>query len=145
MSTGLIEYARVERILDHPIDAVWTFVGRFGGVESWIDGVSACALEGEGIGAVRTVTRDGSRVRETLERLDPTAHEIVYRILDPHRLPAGDVRGIIALEAAGAGRTRIVWRSEARDFRMAKEELGARIGRFYDASIDRLAAVLAKG
>jgi hypothetical protein len=144
MSTGRIEYARVERILDHPLAAVWAWVGDFGGVDAWIDGVTECRVTGEGIGAVRTVTRNGSRVRERLDHLDPEAHEIAYRILDPHPLPAGDVHGLIALVPQGEAGTRIVWRSEARDFRVPKAELGTAITGFYAASIDRLAARLAE-
>jgi uncharacterized protein YndB with AHSA1/START domain len=144
MSTGRIEYARVERILDHPLAAVWAFVGRFDGVDAWIDGVAECRVTGAGVGAVRAVTRNGSSVRERLDRLDPEAHESAYRILDPHPLPASDVRGLIALAPEGEARTRIVWRSEARDFRVSKAELGAAIARFYAASIDRLAARLAE-
>jgi uncharacterized protein YndB with AHSA1/START domain len=138
MSTGSIEYARVERVIDHPIAEVWAVAGEFGGVETWIDGVTACTVEGEGIGAVRTVTRNGNSVREQLDRHDSDAHEISYLILDPHPMPAANVRGTITLAAAEEGRTRILWRSHASDFAMEPQALGARIAAFYAASIDSL-------
>jgi hypothetical protein len=141
MATGSVEYARVTRILDHRLEQVWAVVGAFGGLERWADGITACAVE-EG---VRTVTRNGSTVRERLDRLDPDAHEIGYTILPPHPLPADDVRGTISLRAAGPGRTEIIWRSEARNFSAPPETLGARIEQFYAASILALDRLLSAG
>jgi hypothetical protein len=131
-----VEYARVERVLAHPIAAVWAVAGAFGGLEAWADGVTACDLAD----GVRTVTRNGATVRERLDRRD--LHEISYTILPPHPLPADDVQGIIMLEALGPDRTRIVWHSEARDFRAPPEALGARIEQFYAASIEGLDRLL---
>jgi hypothetical protein len=131
------EYARVRVVLDLPIDEVWSVAGQFGGLETWADGVSACTVEGAGIGAVRSVTRGGV-VREQLEILDPHRHQISYRILQPHSLPAEDVRGEITLRALGPRTTEIVWRSEALRFSAPAGALGARIEAFYRASIEGL-------
>ncbi len=130
-------YARVRVVLDHPIDEVWAIAGEFGGLETWADGVSACTIEGAGVGTVRCVTRGGV-VREQLETLDPHRHQISYRILAPHALPAEDVRSAITLRALGPRTTEIVWRSEAGRFHAAPGPLGARIESFYRASIQGL-------
>ena len=131
------EYARVRVVLDHPIDEVWTVAGEFGGLETWADGVSACSVEGASVGAVRTVTRGGV-VREQLETLDPHRHQISYRVLPPHSLPADDMRGEITLTALGPRATEIVWRSDASRFAAPRGPLGARIEAFYRASIQGL-------
>ena len=138
MATGSVEYARVERVLDHPPEQVWAIIGAFGGLELWADGVTACSLDGE----VRTVTRNGSTVRERLDRRDAAALELVYTILPPHPLPADEVQSTITLTEVAPDRTAIVWRSEARDFRAPPEVLGARIEAFYAASLDGLARLL---
>jgi len=130
-------YAHVRMVLDHPIDEVWSVAGQFGGLETWADGVSACTVEGGGVGAVRTVTRGGV-VREQLETLDPHRHQIGYAILPPHALPAEDVRSAITLRALGPTVTEIVWRSEAGRFDAPPGPLGARIEAFYRASIQGL-------
>jgi hypothetical protein len=141
MATGSVEYARVERILDHPPERVWAIIGAFGGLEHWADGVTACTLDGE----VRTVTRNGSTVRERLDRHDAAALELAYTILPPHPLPANNVQGIIALQPLGPDRTAVVWRSQASDFTMPPTALGARIEAFYAASLDGLARLLSAG
>ena len=131
------EYAHVRAVVEHPIAEVWSVAGQFGGLETWADGVSACIVEGEGVGAVRSVTRGGV-VREQLETLDPRLHQISYGILAPHSLPAEDVRSSITLKALGPRATEIVWRSEARRFSAPVEPIRARIEAFYRASIDGL-------
>jgi hypothetical protein len=138
MATGSVEYARVTRILEHPVARVWAVAGAFGGLERWADGVSACAVDG----GIRTVTRNSGTVRERLDRHDPDALEISYSILPPHPLPADEVRGTIVLRALGPARTEIVWRSEACDFQAPPTALGARIEQFYAASIEGLDRLL---
>jgi len=63
-------------------DSVWQRIYDFGDLQSWLPGVTACQVQGEGIGAVRTVTvADGSQVVEELVALDPAARQFSYRIL----------------------------------------------------------------
>ena len=137
-----IEYVRVSVILDHPLERVWRVAGQFGGLEQWADGVSLCVVQGDGVGAVRTVTRNGRTVREQLDRIDPAGHEISYLILEPHAMPARDVRGTIKLQPRDPGRTEILWSSHATDFAVSPEALGQRIGQFYLASIGGLNRLL---
>ena len=137
-----IEYACVRAVLDHPLARVWRYVGLFGELDRWVDGVTACSVDGEGPGAVRTLTRNGATVRERLERLDTERHEISYLIEEPHALPASDVRGTITLSAIDPGATEIVWRSRATHFGVPPRVLGERIEHFYQASIQALGRIL---
>ena len=136
------EYARTRAVLDHPIERVWLVIARFDGADLWVDGVTACSLEGAGVGAVRTLVRNGATVRERLEQVDPDTHEISYLILEPHSLPATGVRGTIALRALGPAMCEIVWRSAADTFSVPARLLGERIEAFYAASLHRLASYL---
>ena len=145
MTSSSITYASVSAELDHPIETVWARIAAFGGLEDWADGVSACSVEGSGVGAVRTVVRNGNSVRERLEAIDPIGHVLRYQILQPHRLPADAVHGNVILQSLGADRTEMVWRSDAADFTVPPEEIGARIEAFYAASIEGLRGALGKG
>jgi hypothetical protein len=144
MSTGSVEYARVDRHLRHPIDRIWEVAGCFGGIAGWVEGVTACSLQDDANGTVRTVTLGGRSVRERMERCDPEAHELVYLVLEPHGLPAREIRSTIKLEPAPGGGTRFLWLSEAGDLRASPKLLGERIEAFYAASIERLDRLLAK-
>ena len=139
------EYARIRAVLDHPLARIWPVIARFGDADLWVDGVTACALEGEGVGAIRTLVRNGVTVRERLEQVDPDSHQISYLVLEPHSLPATGVRGTIALRALAPGSTEIVWRSSADGFEVPAPVLGERIEAFYAASLRRLAGLLDAG
>lgn len=145
MATGPRTYAEVRRVLDHPIQAVWPLIASFGGLERWAAGVVACSVQGEGPGAVRTLALGDRVARERLEAIDPDAHRLRYRILQPHALPASDVTSEISLTALDDGRTEMVWRSQAAQFEVPPEQIGARIERFYALSIDGLRRLLDQG
>jgi Polyketide cyclase / dehydrase and lipid transport len=142
MTSPPITYATVTAILDHPIDAIWLKIAGFGGLEHWADGVQSCVVEGDGVGAIRIIVRNGNSVRERLEAIDPAAHMIRYKILPPNMMPAEDVHGTIALRATAASTTEIVWHSDATAFAVPQAALGARIEQFYAASIDGLRRLL---
>lgn len=145
MTTGPETYAQVRRVLDHPIQAVWSHIASFGGLERWVAGVVACRVDGAGPGAVRTLELGDRAACERLEAIDPEGHRLRYRILPPHALPARDVTSEIRLTALEDGRTEMIWRSEASGFDVPPEQLGARIERFYDLSIDGLRRLLDGG
>jgi hypothetical protein len=139
---GTVEYVRVEVTLDHPIAAVWGVVAGFGAIKAWIEGVDSCLLEGDGVGAVRSVSRGGSVTRERLDLLDASTHRISYSLLAPYRLAAKDVRGHIELTPLGAEATSMTWWSEASEINAPITDISAYIEKFYRASIARLQQLL---
>lgn len=145
MTTTRLTYANVRAVIDHPIEQVWAPIAHFGGLERWAAGVSACELAGEGVGAVRTVHLGDRSARERLEAVDPISYRLRYHILPPHAMPAEDVYSEIILTTIGNDRTQMVWRSEASDFSIPPDELGARIETFYSKSIDGLKRLLDSG
>ena len=71
------------RITIHvPTDAIWQVIGDFGAACQYLVRVIDCTVEGEGVGAQRTLTSaDGSTVVERLESLDAAAHRLAYALL----------------------------------------------------------------
>jgi hypothetical protein len=137
-----VEYVRIEQVIAQPIGTMWGMVAAFGAIVTWIDGVESCALVGEGVGAIRSVTRGGNLTRERLEAIDPVRHSISYALIPPYRVPATDVRATITLEAVDAEHTRMTWVSTAATIDGPIEELAAYIGQFYRASIANLENLL---
>lgn len=72
----------------HAADKVWHIAGDFGGLQTWLPGVTACRVEGSGAAAAggnaeRLVTLlDGSITRERLESLDSANRCYEYSILE---------------------------------------------------------------
>jgi hypothetical protein len=143
MTTTPVTYAKVRAVIDHPIDVVWPHIADFGGLAAWAAGVTGCTLDGTGPGAVRTVELGDRFAHERLEAIEPDGHWLRYHIVPPHAMPAENVYSEISLTAIDANRTELLWVSEATDFGIPAEQLGARIEGFYGASVEGLKRVLA--
>lgn len=79
-------------------DEVWETIRDFGRPERYMTGVTEIDVEGEGPGAVRTLTlEDGSRVVERLEEVDDEARKLRYVMLESP-LPMRDYVGTMQVE-----------------------------------------------
>ena len=101
----------VRDAFDAPIDAVWSYFRDFGGVGKWGGGmVKSCTVEGEGVGAVRTIAlAQGNPIRERLVQFDDSDRSFSYAIIGPRDLPVADYVGSVKLRADGSKRTTIDW------------------------------------
>ena len=141
MSRSLVH--REIQILDHDVDKVWSIVSEFANVIDWAPSVSACTTEGRGIGAVRTVVESGFSFQEKLEVLDPVAHIISYRIVDPTPFPMRGFFGTIHLDGEREGQTRLTWTADAESIdNSGLAVVGPVMDSFIQRSIRGLRAVL---
>jgi hypothetical protein len=63
-------------------DAIWQVIRDFGAAGQYLNDILICKVEGEGVGAVRTLTSaDGNIIVERLEVLDDSAHRLSYLLL----------------------------------------------------------------
>ncbi len=62
-------------------DALWRAIGDFGAALQYLPGVVTCTVEGEGVGALRTLTSaDGGAIVERLETLDEAVRQLSYTL-----------------------------------------------------------------
>ena len=101
----------VHEAFNAPADAVWSYFRDFGGLTKWAGGmVKSCTLDGEGIGAVRTLTlAQGNPTRERLVQFDEADRSFSYTIVGKSDLPVDYYVGSVKLRADGAARTTIDW------------------------------------
>jgi len=94
-----------------PADAVWSFFRDFGGLKKWAGAmVQSCTLEGEGIGAVRTLAlAQGRPIRERLVQFDDGDRSFSYAILGACDLPVDDYVGSVKVRPDGVARATIDW------------------------------------
>lgn len=145
MATETITYADVRVVLGHPVDRLWPPIAAFGELDRWAAGVTGCTIEGQGPGAIRTVSLGDRQARERLEAIDPPNHRLRYSVLPPHAMPARNVVSEIGLTALDDGRTEVRWRSEASDFTAPPEQVGGAIEKFYCRSLENLDRMLREG
>ncbi len=92
----------VRRQFAAPADRVWSIVGDFAGCARWCL-VGSCTVEGEGVGAVRTVTGAGGgmadelKLQQRLTAFHPERRELAYDMADNEDLPWTDYRSRITV------------------------------------------------
>ncbi len=91
--------------------AVWDVVGDFRGlIEAMIEGTGGrVEVEGEGVGALRTVTLGTDVLVERLEDQDDAAWRTTYSMLVTGPFPVTGYRSTIELTPAGRDRCELEW------------------------------------
>ena len=91
-----------------PAEAIWRVISDFGAACQYLDMVDDCTVEGEGVGARRTLTlADGGTLVERLETLDEAARRLSYALLSD--TPFGDCLTTVSLADLGPGRCEVRW------------------------------------
>jgi len=93
-------------------DRVWDLVRDFGGIQRFASNIESVSVQGEGVGAVRTVTLPGgTAIQERLEACDDATRTLQYSILGGHPFPFDDYLATIKLSEDGDA-CQIEWSSQ---------------------------------
>lgn len=94
-------------------DAVWELVRDFGGIMKWsAGGIEGVEVEGEGVGAVRTLRLPGgASLQERLEAHDDAARSFSYSFVGKLLLPAENYYATLTVVPVGADKCRVDWGS----------------------------------
>jgi len=91
-----------------PADAIWQVISDFGAAGQYLAGVADCMVEGEGVGALRTLTSaDGSTIVERLETLDAASQRLSYALLTD--TPFGKCLTTMAVRDLGPYQAELSW------------------------------------
>ena len=100
----------VNEKLGVPAARVWELIRGFGRLLDWAEGIETCTVEGDGIGAVRTLGLPGGlKLNERLEAYDENARTLSYSIIGDSPLPVTGYLSTIRVEDEGDSCT-IDWR-----------------------------------
>lgn len=101
--------AQVVKQVAAPVDAVWSRIADFGGVQAG-GPIESVAFEGEGVGMTRTLGMGGGQVVERLEFHDEAKRRFTYAIInDDSPLPFADYEATVQLGDNGDGTTTVIW------------------------------------
>jgi carbon monoxide dehydrogenase subunit G len=93
--------------IDAPREIVWDLVSDFGGVKRISPEVESCVLDGQGVGAVRTINTQGIVIKERLESLDGKNYTFSYSIVEGP-IPFTNYLAHVELSPDGE-RTKVNW------------------------------------
>jgi Polyketide cyclase / dehydrase and lipid transport len=129
--------ARVEEEIAGSAADVWALVRDFGAIDRWNEGLTSCAVDGEGVGAVRTIKLGDVTIRERFEKIDEARKTLSYSIVEGP-VPAKDYLATIEISASGPARTRIVWSSTFEPEGATDEQLQRMFESIYQQGIEGL-------
>jgi hypothetical protein len=91
-----------------PAEKLWALVADFGAIDKIMDGIEECVVEGEGVGATRTIPVGESHVVEALDVLDPEKMTLTYSIVSGP-MPFKDYSSTMVVCADGEGACTLTW------------------------------------
>jgi hypothetical protein len=116
-------------------DRVWELVRDFGGIQRFASNIESVSVQGEGVGAVRTVTLPGgTALQERLEACDDATRTLRYAIVGSHPLPFDDYLATIRLSEDGDG-CQIEWSSQFAPRAGAESQASAIVQSIYRGGI----------
>jgi hypothetical protein len=124
-----------------PAEAVWALVRDFGGVTKWNppSAIEGCSVEGDGIGAVRTLTLPGgAALQERLEAFDEGAMSMSYSFTGKLLLPLEDYYATMRVLPAGEGECDLEWSSSFGPGPMPEADAKSTVEGIYTGGIQAL-------
>jgi carbon monoxide dehydrogenase subunit G len=100
---------KVSERIEASADAVWDLVRDFGGIQRISKEIQSCSVEGEGVGAVRTLSLGALSLQERLEAFDDARRRLQYAIV-AGPLPLSDYLATIQVHEDGDA-CRVDWSS----------------------------------
>jgi len=108
----MTEKISVTQLINADSDQVWTAISGIGGLDRWFSIIAGCTVEGDGVGAIRTLTlTDGKLMKDVVEEIDQAGKRFRYhRIESP--FPVDDYHGIVIVRSADNNKTEVIWNVE---------------------------------
>jgi len=106
-----MQKVKVNGTINASADEVWKLVADFGGLDQFVEAITNCSIEGNGIGAIRTLTlQDGGKVKEKLESLDGENRVLTYSIVESP-MPIENYTGAMEVKPIDDGQSEFTWSS----------------------------------
>jgi len=125
----MIETIDIVRTIDVPSGAAWAAIRGIGGLDRWFPVIATCHVEGDGVGAVRTLGLvQGGSMEDRIEEIDDRARRLRY-VRFSHPLPVTSYKGTVVVRPAGTDKSELSWSVEIDIAAEARDELVAFLGK----------------
>jgi hypothetical protein len=107
----MTETVNVTKVIDASSDDVWAAIGGIDGLDRWFPVIDSCKVEGDGVGAMRTMeVSGGGRIVDRIDEIDADARRFRYARLE-FPLPVQRYMGTVLVQTAG-DKTAVSWTIE---------------------------------
>lgn len=100
--------AKVSERVEASAERVWGLLGDFGGIDRFSDAIEKCTVEGEGVGARRTLSMGAISLVERLEAFDGPGRRLQYSIVEGP-LPMENYLATIEVREDGTDACTVDW------------------------------------
>jgi uncharacterized protein YndB with AHSA1/START domain len=115
----------VVRTIDVPGNRTWAAIRGIGGLDRWFPVIATCHVDGEGVGAIRTLgLAQGGEMKDRIEEIDDAARRLRY-LRFHHPLPATTYKGTVVVRDMAGGKAEVIWSVEIDVEAEARDELVA--------------------
>ena len=121
-------------------ESVWELLREFGGIRRWNpNGIDSVTVEGEGIGAVRTIgIAGGVELQEKLEAYDEATRSFSYSFVGKRVLPLDDYYATMTVVDENKSECRVDWESSFEHPSMDADAAGKLVKGIYHAGFAAL-------
>lgn len=99
----------ITKRLDASAERAWAAIAGIGGLDRWFPIISACRVEGAGVGAARIMRlTTGEEMRDRIVEIDAGARRLRYE-RPQHPFPAKDYAGVVEIREDGASQSVLSW------------------------------------
>jgi len=125
----MIETIDVARTIEVPSAAAWAAIRGIGDLDRWFPVIATCHVEGDGVGAVRTLGLvQGGEMKDRIEEIDDAARRLRY-LRFHHPLPVAAYNGTVVVRDVAGGKSEVAWSVEIDVEAEARDEIVAFIGK----------------
>ncbi len=117
----MLATANVTKIVDAPVEKVWLAIRSIDGLDRWFPIIDSCRVDGQGVGAIRTMGLvGGGEMRDRVVEIADAERRFRYERFELP-FPVENYRGIVEARGRADHRSEIVWGIQ---FEVAAEKRG---------------------
>ena len=108
----MIEKLKIVKKIKVPTETVWLAISNIDGLDRWFPVIQHCQVEGQGVGAIRTLTLlEGGIIRDIVEEINQNKQQFSYkRIEQPFSI--SHYQGRVNVSSIFPGQTELSWSVE---------------------------------
>ena len=134
----MLATANVTKIVDAPVEKVWLAIRSIGGLDRWFPMMDSCRVEGQGVGAIRTLCLvGGGEMRDRIGEIADAERRFRYERFELP-LPVENYQGTVEARGRADHRSEIFWGIQFEVAAEKRDELVAFIEAALSDGIDGL-------
>lgn len=133
-----MQEVKINGTINTSANKVWELVSDFGGLDNFVEAVTKCSIDGQGVGAVRTLTlQDGGVVKEKLESRNDEKRVLKYSIVESP-MPIKNYKGRMEVNRLSETTSEFTWSSTFDAEEGTEKEMKQALAGLYSVGVEGL-------